>query len=622
MAVNDPETPGTQYVNVRPLSTQGKRCSVLAQVDSGNTFRNVISPACMAAFGITKDDLRPVHGIRLSTAKSGTYLKMLGELKRPVKVRLGDYQKPFRFDAVVVEGMTQDANISLSALRNWGVDQMHTLGCLRHQGKDISLVNRSGEKVLPRQIATLFVSKDTRVAPNSIMYFPVESPDFKDGPEKGVAGTIIGDGKFSENTKLFPVQKLSTGMLPGGKSVASVMNLEGHEILLRKGTRYGHFLPTLEDPEVEERSINLIRPTQIIPETKEEMILQEADVIQLEVGRRQKLAEAFDLANNPLLARKEHLDAAISLLCQYEDVFSFDGSFGQTQLIEHEIHTLDHPPIKCRYRPINPALEPNLRKQLDTWTAHGVIEDSNSPWCFALVAVPKKNGKMRWCVDYRRLNDITIKDAYPLPHIEDNLVRLAHSTMFSAIDGSGAFHVVPMRMEDRPKTAFATPWGQKQFCRMPFGLSNAPATYSRLVNRVLQDIPTEMALPYLDDTLIHSPGFETHLKALARVLQAHRVAGLKLQPSKCLLFRSKVDYLGHYVSAEGISPSAQLRADRPRLAHARHQDGGSILCGQDELLPSIHQGLLRKGSAHERLTEEGKGSGQGNQGQRAVTCFS
>ena len=147
-------------------------------------------------------------------------------------------------------------------------------------------------------------------------------------------------------------------------------------------------------------------------------------------------------------------------------------------------------------------MEESLQQQLRAWKEHDVIEESNSPWCFQLVAVPKKNGKVRWCVDYRRLNDSTQKDAFPLPHIEDNLVRLSGSQWFSGIDGSGAFHVVCLEEEDKQKTAFATPWGQYHFKRMPFGLSNGPATYSRLVQLVLQGIPTDMALPYLDDTIV------------------------------------------------------------------------------------------------------------------------
>ncbi|HIC32789.1 MAG TPA: hypothetical protein EYO76_12820, partial [Flavobacteriaceae bacterium] len=191
------------------------------------------------------------------------------------------------------------------------------------------------------------------------------------------------------------------------------------------------------------------------------------------------------------------------------------------------------------------------------WLKQDVIESSNSPWNFALVAVPKKNGKTRWCVDYRRLNDITKKDAFPLPNIEDNLARLAHSKIFSGLDGCGAYHVVSVAKKDRPKTAFSTPWGSYNFKRMPFGLCNSPSTYSRLVQRTLEGIPYDMALPYLDDTCVHSRDVAGHLRALQRVLAAHHKAGLKLQPSKCQLFRDEIEYLGHRITANGVGPMPQ-----------------------------------------------------------------
>jgi hypothetical protein len=150
-------------------------------------------------------------------------------------------------------------------------------------------------------------------------------------------------------------------------------------------------------------------------------------------------------------------------------------------------------------------------------------------------------------------------DSHPLPNIEDNLSRLSRSCVYSTLDGAGAYHVVPIKKQDRDKTAFGTPWGSYQFRRMPFGLCNAPATYCRLVQMVLQGIPYSMALPYLDDTCVHSRNLAEHFTALQTVLEAFRKAGLKLQPKKCFLFKSKVEYLGHIVSKEGIGPVPQYK---------------------------------------------------------------
>jgi hypothetical protein len=251
------------------------------------------------------------------------------------------------------------------------------------------------------------------------------------------------------------------------------------------------------------------------------------------------------------LSTPQEVEVAYQLLLDHIDVFSADGEFGHTSLIKHSIHTGAIVPVKSRNRPISPTMIDDLKNQVNEWLRHGVIEPSTSPWSSALVAAKKKNGKTRWCVDYRALNEATTKDAYPMPLIEENLVQLSKSRIFSSVDGSGAFHVVDLDDDAKPKTAFSTPWGLYQFKRMPFGLCNAPATYSRLMHIVLRQIPTEQALSYLDDTLVHSVDFPQHCENLRRVLVAHREAGLKLQPSKCHFFLKEVEYLGHMVSEQG-----------------------------------------------------------------------
>jgi hypothetical protein len=163
-----------------------------------------------------------------------------------------------------------------------------------------------------------------------------------------------------------------------------------------------------------------------------------------------------------------------------------------------------------------------------------------SLWNFGLVVAPKKSGTIRWCVYFRGLNQRSIIDSHPLPNIEDNLSRLSRSCFYLTRDGAGTYHVVPIKKQYQEKTAFGTPWGFYQFRQMPFGLCNAPATYCRLVQMVLQGIPYSMALPYLDDTCVHSRTLAEYLTALQTVLQAFRKAGLKLQPKKCFLFKIKV----------------------------------------------------------------------------------
>jgi hypothetical protein len=137
-----------------------------------------------------------------------------------------------------------------------------------------------------------------------------------------------------------------------------------------------------------------------------------------------------------------------------------------------------------------------------------------------MVAAPKKGGAIRWCIDYRLIKKVSLNDSTSLPGIEDNLARLSGSSLFSAVDGAGVYHCVGVHKPNRPKTAFSTPFGLWQFKRLPFGLCNAQTTYTHLVQRVLEGISYDEALPYLDDTCIHSMDLEGHYVAMRKAFDA------------------------------------------------------------------------------------------------------
>ena len=272
--------------------------------------------------------------------------------------------------------------------------------------------------------------------------------------------------------------------------------------------------------------------------------------------KRRWLDWKFQLASKPCLQSTEDREAAIDVLEEFWDLFSHDGSYGHTHLLQHRIITEEVHPIKCKYRPIPPVLEPALRDQIEEWLKHDVIEPANSPWSFNLVAAKKKGGKIRWCVDWRRLNDVTKKDTWPMPAIHDTIGKLAGSRIFSGVDMAGAFHCIDIAPQDREKTAFATPFGSFQQKRLGFGVTNGPATYCRLVDLVLKNIPPSMAISFLDDGVVHSADLRDHIRNLRVVLQAYRDAGLRLAPHKCSFFAEEIDYLGHTINASGIRPTA------------------------------------------------------------------
>ena len=182
----------------------------------------------------------------------------------------------------------------------------------------------------------------------------------------------------------------------------------------------------------------------------------------------------------------------------------------------------------------------------------GVIQPSKSPWASGIVMVTKKDGTKRFCVDYRRLNDVTLKDSYPLPRIDNSLEQLAGAQWFSCLDLNSGYWQVEMDETDRAKTAFSSRQGLFEFRVMPFGLCNAPATFERLMETVLAGLNWQICLIYLDDVIVHGRTFEEMLHNLDQVFSRLSSAGLKLKPRKCQLFQKEVKYLGHIVCRDGI----------------------------------------------------------------------
>jgi len=530
-----------QYGRYAAVTMQG--VPVHALVDSGNIWRTVISPRFLKKLGISQDSLRPLKITTIATAKEGAHLRLLGETPQPLMLQFAGLEKNFPVRPVVVQGLSMDLNLSGPFLHRYRIDQLHSTGCLRVENRTIPLRAAPDDRdgTFQPGVHALYTAQTTTLPPWSTQYLLTRPGNHALGTQKD--WFVEGEEEFMDKTDAHPtlgaiVQKEANNLF-----YVPIMNTTDEPLTIRRGTRYGSATPLSPPPKVAamtRSTDNSSRALRRAPTPGPE---------ELQWARKE-----FKLDQTPCLPDEPSRIKAASLLAEYKDVFSLDGSFGKTHLLQHEIHTEPGPPIKVRYRHPNPTLEPALDAQLAEWTKHDVIEPSQSPWSFAMVAVRKKNGKIRWCVDYRPLNAITKKDSFPLPHIEDNLARLANSKIFSGIDGSGAFHVIEIAKKDRPKTAFSTPRGLFQFKRMPFGLTNGPATYSRLVQLVLQGIPPEVAIPYLDDTIIHSPDLDQHCAGLRRVLQAHRKAGLKLQPAKCQLFQKEIEYLGHLVSEAGIQP--------------------------------------------------------------------
>ena len=241
--------------------------------------------------------------------------------------------------------------------------------------------------------------------------------------------------------------------------------------------------------------------------------------------------------------------------------YMFRKTPGRTDVVKHVINTGNHLPIRgARYRQSETEREV-IREHVKEMVDMGVVRPSRSPWGASVVLAPKKDGKLRFCVDYRKLNEITVKDVYPLPRIDATLDQLGGCCYFTALDLTSGFWQVDLDDVDAAKTAFLTPDGLYEFTAMPFGLSNAPATFQRLMDQVLGNRRFEYALVYLDDVMIHSKTFEEHLVHLESVLSCLQEASLACKLKKCSIAQNSTVYLGHVVSGRGIEPEpAKLQA--------------------------------------------------------------
>ena len=258
---------------------------------------------------------------------------------------------------------------------------------------------------------------------------------------------------------------------------------------------------------------------------------------------------------------KEEKEAILQLCSEFSDIFLLEGDTVRcTEAAQHEIKTpgVSQPLHQRPYRlPYSQKAE--IDKQVKQLMQDKIISPSESPWNAPLLIVPKKSdatgtSKYRVVVDFRKLNNLTVGDAFPMPDINSILDQLGKAKYFTCLDMASGYHQVLIRPEDREKTAFSTDQGHYEFNRMCFGLKGAPATFQRLMNRVLQGINGYRAFVYLDDIIVISPTLDEHINQLQEVFTRLRKFNLQLQPPKCEFLRHEVNYLGHVITEDGVKP--------------------------------------------------------------------
>ena len=243
------------------------------------------------------------------------------------------------------------------------------------------------------------------------------------------------------------------------------------------------------------------------------------------------------------------------LLQEYSDIFSEQGyDIGKTDVIQHHIDTGDHRPIRLRPYRTPHKLKAEMQKHVQEMLKNNIIRHSSSPWAAPALLVSKNDGSTRFVVDYRKLNQATKFDSYPMPKISDILDQLNGKKYFTCLDLASGYHNVCVDPKSQEKTAFVVEHGLYEYKRMPFGLVSAPASFSRLMDHVFRGQLDDFLLVYLDDLIIFSDTLEEHLEHLREVFKILREAKLKLKGKKCQFFLQEVSFLGHVVTPDGIKP--------------------------------------------------------------------
>ena len=252
-----------------------------------------------------------------------------------------------------------------------------------------------------------------------------------------------------------------------------------------------------------------------------------------------------------------HLDETqrekvIKVIIDNKYVFSkSDVDIGDIKDFHMKINLHDEVPVKEAYRRIPRNLYTEVRDYINDLLTNGWIRESHASYASPIVCVRKKDGGLRMCVDYRKLNGKTVADAQPIPRIQDILDGLAGKKWFSTLDMSKAYHQGYIKEGSRHVTAFATPWTLYEWVRIPFGLRNAPPAFQRYMNTVLADMKTTICDPYLDDVLCHAAEFDEGVVGLDKVLKRLKSKGIKLRAEKCCFLKQEVRYLGRLISGDG-----------------------------------------------------------------------
>ena len=485
---------------------------------------------------------------RITTAKKGDYLDILGQSERKLEFQFANGKYKYTCRPFIVKKIQLPCLFSAHDLNKMKMIMNHETHTVKLGQKKIN------EKMVPcpeefKIPVNLLHNQTIQPMEEAIIVVGVEMKT--DAP---VNMLIQPSNDFNQ---VFGIHCLETldEVKQNGVSHLTVVNFTDHPVDLKAGTQIGIATPV---------SVNAIEtPQKEMKQNKVKVKLSAKEI-------RQKFRREFKIDENTYLT-PEQKNKLLDVLCKYQDVVSTGpADIGRCDDVECHIETEEGKTVKSQCRPLPPHLKENFKEQLDAWLEKGVVEKASGacPFSSPLVPVRKKNGTIRWAVDFRRLNNISKKDHRPIPNVFERLSSLKATVRkpllyYGCLDLQDAFHNIPIAKDSRDKTAVITPYGLYRFLRMPFGLHNAPQAFAELIS-ILEGKLTELSklseqiLIYFDDCLLCAETFEEFLEILELFLSVLRTMNLKVNPNKCQLGHPSIKWLGHEVSNTGIQPATEL----------------------------------------------------------------
>ena len=561
------------------LDVQGRQLSVKGLLDTGAVV-SVMPVKTWTDMGFERSDLIPTN-IRLAAANQGA-IYVTG--RTPIiSLQLGGRHLWMSF--LVVENLDESDQFILARdfVRNFDVTIDLNDGLIRIKDPERKYEKKPLNKILINQAKVpIFLDRKVRLKPNQAVVATFRMRNLNELSND--RQECLEPNPYSKSSAILG---RSFSLTQSGLCVSVLLNTEATTVTIQRGKKLGYALPLNTDFQ---SVVNLKKfdVTKCPLHADQECIMKRVNELKSSRKLFSMKSETDDgrsgcsnfparptetelAANKPVLPEIENLKGKISdmeldslraVLSRNADVFSkHKADIGCCNFVEHEIEIEEGSvPHREGARRMTPHKSEACRKEIEMLMEYDMIEQSKSPWACGVVMAKKKGGQLRFCWDFRYLNAVTIKDAYPIPRIDESLSKLGEAKFFTTLDLGSAFWQVPLRKQDREKTGFACELGLFQWKRMPSGLCNATATFQRLMAQALTSVTKKygnLIMCYVDDVVIATPTLEDHIERLEEVFSCMKQAGLKCKPSKCEILRDSIKYLGRLVDKHGVRPDPE-----------------------------------------------------------------